>query len=484
MLAAAGAYHMDFEPQISDRGEVVAIGPAGSFFYRERSGLLQLESNGRRITGFSPPPGSYDLVVRDSSGSLFVKGYFSVAGKTADIVKLRPDGSLAPDFQPHITEYYPPFADVFGSGITCLAPDGKGGCYVGGTFTSIDGKAVTNVTLFHLDQLGRLTTLASPAAPRVMARTSNGLFLGSPGALWLLPDAGEPIQVPPPTPVREWGHVQKLAFDPKFGLAVLADFPMETSGNSIPLSRTQCFAYAADGSLNSSFRQAVEFDVLTNAIAWDDAGRLLVSTYSALPVGVFESNPTRGLKRLLQDGRLDPTWSQTLSFDIPPSSVAVLTDGTIAAGGLFERVNGQPRRWLARLTADAQPGQRLSRHSARGLIAGQSQPLIIGFTVEGSTSVDVLVRGVGASLRQFGVTRVPATTLISIYRGNERLATATEFTVTRSARTVADAMGLFPSSPNAREAMLLISLTPGSYTAVIDAFMGDGGEVLGEVCYP
>ena len=129
-------------------------------------------------------------------------------------------------------------------------------------------------------------------------------------------------------------------------------------------------------------------------------------------------------------------------------------------------------------------GGTLGNLSARARVTGAGGELIAGFVVRGEAAATLLVRAVGPSLGNFGladVLRAPRLTLMSgvtPLAANAGWATAPN---AAEARRAAERAGAFPLSGVAADSLLLVTLPPGAYTAVIAPPEGAAGVTLVEL---
>lgn len=93
--------------------------------------------------------------------------------------------------------------------------------------------------------------------------------------------------------------------------------------------------------LDPLFRPSFEDSVATFAV--DHAGRVITALSSTF-VGP-DSSPS--LRRVLQDGTIDPTWG--VLANSPANTVSVLHDGSVLAGGSFKSLGGLPILRLGRV---------------------------------------------------------------------------------------------------------------------------------------
>jgi hypothetical protein len=135
---------------------------------------------------------------------------------------------------------------------------------------------------------------------------------------------------------------------------------------------------------------------------------------------------------------------------------------------------------------DGSPGfvastPRLVNISARADVGG-GNALIAGFVIAGPASKTLLVRGIGPTLAQFGVAGALADPQVTISRGEAVIATNDNWydapNALRITTTAAD-VGAFALATTSRDAAILISLPPGSYTAQVSpATTGTGGALI------
>ena len=125
-------------------------------------------------------------------------------------------------------------------------------------------------------------------------------------------------------------------------------------------------------------------------------------------------------------------------------------------------------------------GPELANISTRGFVGTGSSVMIAGFIVASSTggSSQVIVRGLGPSLGDFGIADPLADPVLDLYDANGMLiASSDSWQSDQEAEIVAT--GLQPS--NDAEAAILITLAPGAYTAIESGKNGGTGVGLVEV---
>jgi hypothetical protein len=127
-------------------------------------------------------------------------------------------------------------------------------------------------------------------------------------------------------------------------------------------------------------------------------------------------------------------------------------------------------------------GSVVANLSTRAWLA-RGESVIGGVTLAGSEPRRLLVRAIGPSLTQFGITDALPDPTLALYSGPNLLAANDDWTFSSNASEIASvgaATGAFPLVPGSKDAALLIEVSPGSYT--VQAHGKDGaGTTLIEV---
>ena len=118
--------------------------------------------------------------------------------------------------------------------------------------------------------------------------------------------------------------------------------------------------------------------------------------------------------------------------------------------------------------------------SARNAVGTGDNIRIAGFVVDGSAAKTLLIRGVGAKLAEFGVTDVLTDPKLEIYNA-AGLKIAENDSWNALLQALARSVGAFDLTLGSRDAALLITLAPGTYTAQISGSGGTTGEAIVEV---
>jgi len=122
--------------------------------------------------------------------------------------------------------------------------------------------------------------------------------------------------------------------------------------------------------------------------------------------------------------------------------------------------------------------------STRAFVSGGSAVEIGGIVVHGSQSVTALLRAVGPTLSQFGVTGALAQPTLSIVNAaGTTVATNIGWSTNSNASQIAataSAVGAFALPQGSADCALILTLAPGSYTAVVSGVNGATGVALVE----
>jgi hypothetical protein len=148
---------------------------------------------------------------------------------------------------------------------------------------------------------------------------------------------------------------------------------------------------------------------------------------------------------------------------------------TTAAGGRLDFAGG----------SDVRPaGEKLANIATRGLVGGGAGALIAGFVISGEAPKEVLIRAIGPTLGAFGVGDALPAVRLELFSGQSSLATNVAWG--RSANVgdivvAATRAGAFALAPSSLDAVLLVTLEPGAYTAIVSGEGAASGVALVEV---
>jgi hypothetical protein len=134
---------------------------------------------------------------------------------------------------------------------------------------------------------------------------------------------------------------------------------------------------------------------------------------------------------------------------------------------------------------DRKSGTRLINVSARMHVTAGEGTLIAGFVIVGNAPATVLIRGVGPTLSVFGVTGVLADPTIAVFAGSARIATndnwSTEAAPAAAITQASARSGAFALPAGSKDAALLLTLQPGTYTVQVTGVAATTGVALIEI---
>lgn len=188
-------------------------------------------------------------------------------------------------------------------------------------------------------------------------------------------------------------------------------------------------------------------------------------------------------------GAIAATSSSVGAFPLPRGSLDSALQRDFAPGTYTVHVAGAGAATGVALMevydASGAAGARVSNVSARSAVSAGSGTLIAGFVVSGQPRT-ILVRGIGPALTAFGVSGALPNPQLRVFRGDTVLAENNDWSVSTNAAAIATsarAVGAFALQDGTADAVLLVTLPPGAYTAQVSAAGGSAptGVALVEV---
>jgi len=160
----------------------------------------------------------------------------------------------------------------------------------------------------------------------------------------------------------------------------------------------------------------------------------------------------------------------------------VATDGVVTAGtesidGALVRTGGGLITDYAGLRINTVHTDRLINLSSRARVGPGEEVLITGFHIGGAQPREVLLRAVGPGLDRFGVGGTLSDPRLALMQGNSVLDQNDDWGQAPNAGAIAAAFGTtgaFNLSPTSRDAAMLVTLPPGTYTVVVSGADGPG----------
>jgi hypothetical protein len=113
------------------------------------------------------------------------------------------------------------------------------------------------------------------------------------------------------------------------------------------------------------------------------------------------------------------------------------------------------------------------------VVGAEADALVAGFNVSGTGTTSLLIRGIGPGLRGFGVANAIEDPVLQIFRDGVPVAANNDWESTLSATAIA--VGAFPLVPASKDAALLLTVAPGSYTIQLSNTQNRAGDGLIEI---
>ena len=182
---------------------------------------------------------------------------------------------------------------------------------------------------------------------------------------------------------------------------------------------------------------------------------------------------------------LSAAFARLGAFALPANSADAALLVTLPAGAYTLHVDGGDGVALAEIYDAAAAGSaaQLLNVSTRGNVGAGAAALIGGFVVAGNTPQRVLVRAIGLTLQSFGVQGALADPRLTVYRGSTIVAENDNWGGADTAAVLAAqlAVGAFPLPAGSKDAVLLLTLAPGAYTAHVSGVGAGEGVALVEI---
>lgn len=129
---------------------------------------------------------------------------------------------------------------------------------------------------------------------------------------------------------------------------------------------------------------------------------------------------------------------------------------------------------LALLIPQLRAASRLTNVSVRSSAGTGADTLIVAFTIEGTGSKQMLLRGVGPALTTFGVGGVVTDPELRLFNGSLVIASNDNWDSSGNLATIGDSVGAFRLAAGSRDAALFSNLAAGSYSMHLVANSGPG----------
>jgi hypothetical protein len=183
--------------------------------------------------------------------------------------------------------------------------------------------------------------------------------------------------------------------------------------------------------------------------------------------------------------RIVAVGAQVGAFPLPAATADAALLSTVATGAYTAHViapAGAGTALVEVYDGGGAPGARLANLSARTLLRADGA-IIAGFVVEGNPRT-LLIRAAGPALAEFGLPDALPDPTLQLFQGASLLAENNDWGAGGGMdiwRRIEAAVGAFALPASGRDAALLVTLPPGSYTAKVNGTSRTGGSVLVEI---
>jgi hypothetical protein len=379
------------------------------------------------------------------------------------------------------------------------------------TFT---GTFVNNVLTGSIQPLGYGFKADAPVNPPA-STTSVGLYTSTAlsaesGTVYSLVGTNNEVLVLVKTPTVTTGGLTTLKADGSYTLAATTTSGSVTlSGGVNPTTTTTTATLTLPGNTKVDFsglstttkrtdrliglasRSKVgtgESVLITGvAIGGTDSKRVLIRAggpaLAAFGLASTLPNPTikiyRGSTLIAQNDDWNPADAAEMGrlglFTFPNGSkdAAILT--TLAPGGYTAHISDQSGTGTGVALAEiydasvnpAAEDQRLVSIASRGTVTPGDGALIGGFVVTGNSPKTLLIRGIGPALTAFGVAGALADPSLTIYQDSKVITTNEGWANSAAIAAAAIQTGAFALPSGSKDAAVLLTLSPGAYSAQI-----------------
>ena len=175
------------------------------------------------------------------------------------------------------------------------------------------------------------------------------------------------------------------------------------------------------------------------------------------------------------------------AFPLEANSRDAVILGSVDAGGYSAQVAGKDGTAGVALIElyDAAPDEpgKLINLSARTHAGTGANVLIVGFALTGTVPKTLLVRGIGPTLSDYGVTGVLADPQLELYPQGAASPTETnnDWGGSSALEAAFVATGAFMLNPSSNDAAMLVTIQPGNYSVQLSGVNGTTGIALVEV---
>jgi hypothetical protein len=334
---------------------------------------------------------------------------------------------------------------------------------------------------WHSAMLGGSTPsslVVDPAQPaNVLAGTNTMMRSSDGGLMWSASGAGLPI-----SPLI--GSLHAIPGTPSTIFASVNDtvYASRDAGGFWQLANSGVPIYAATFASSAAAPSVVWAIARSSENEWrllyvythDPAVLGPACQLTATPIVVAEGGSST-LTAQCDSAPTSYVWSANAGLASTASSGVVFPTSTTTYSVQGVNANGAGR--TASVTVYA-PGPRLHGISTRGSVLTGDNVLIAGFIIDGISDKTVLIRARGPSLAQSGLSGALANPTLRLVGAGTSLAINDDWVSAANAAQI-EQTGMAPSDP--LESAILMTLHPGSYTAIVESVDRVGGLGIVEV---
>jgi hypothetical protein len=164
---------------------------------------------------------------------------------------------------------------------------------------------------------------------------------------------------------------------------------------------------------------------------------------------------------------------------LEPGGYTAIMSGTnnTTGVGLVEVYN------LGAASMDVSSEAQLANISTRGNVQTDANVMIGGFINQGSTPIQVVVRGIGPALAQFGVSGALANPVLELHKPDGTVVTNDDWMTDPTQQADIIATGLAPTNELESAILLTLPVGEGAYTAIVSGVNGTTGVGLVEAYF-
>lgn len=183
---------------------------------------------------------------------------------------------------------------------------------------------------------------------------------------------------------------------------------------------------------------------------------------------------------------LRATFARLGAFALPDTSRDAAIQSTFTPGAYTAQTSGPSSGVALMELYDAGGSATFLSGAVRAVAGSGNNSLIVGFTIVGEART-VLIRATGPALAAFGVSGAMADPTLKLFRGSDELyvnddwSSASNLYSAAEIQAASDSVGAFRLPIGSLDAVIMVTLQPGSYTAVVSGVGGSTGVALLEV---